>query len=41
LYTNGPAGGSGVRTYTEEVVSICSIFIPKSEVKYIVDFMEV
>ena len=33
LYTNGPAGGGGVRQYANEVVSISSILIPREEVK--------
>lgn len=31
LYTNGPAGGGGVVKRVTEVVSVCSIFIPRAE----------
>jgi len=33
LYTNGPAGGGGARKYVEEVFSVCSIFIPRQDVR--------
>jgi hypothetical protein len=32
LYTNGPAGGGGVRRYTNEVVGIVSTLIPRQHV---------
>lgn len=32
LYTNGPAGGGGVTTKVTEVLSICSIFVPREKV---------
>ncbi|MDN4492618.1 acyclic terpene utilization AtuA family protein [Ureibacillus aquaedulcis] len=32
LYTNGPAGGGGVRKYTNEVVGIVSILIPRRKI---------
>jgi hypothetical protein len=32
LYTNGPAGGGGVRKYTNEVVGIVSTFILRSKI---------
>lgn len=39
LYTNGPAGGGGVVKRVSEIVSVCSIFVPRedcaSEVGYI------
>lgn len=33
LYTNGPAGGGGAVQSTEEVISVVSILVPKSEVR--------
>ena len=33
LYTNGPAGGGGATQKTEEVISVASIFLKKSEVQ--------
>lgn len=33
LYTNGPAGGGGAVMSTQEVISIASVLLPKSEVK--------
>lgn len=33
LYTNGPAGGGGVRTRTDEMIGIVSTTIPRPEVK--------
>lgn len=33
LYTNGPAGGGGVRVHTSEILAIASILIPASEVQ--------
>ncbi|MGG1575997.1 acyclic terpene utilization AtuA family protein [Fictibacillus sp. NRS-1165] len=32
LYTNGPAGGGGVRVNIEDIVSIASILIPESDI---------
>jgi hypothetical protein len=32
LYTNGPAGGGGVRKYVNEVLGIISILIPRSKI---------
>ncbi len=32
LYTNGPAGGGGVRKYTNEIVGIVSTFIARSKI---------
>lgn len=32
LYTNGPAGGGGATQQTEEVISVASVLIPKSEI---------
>jgi hypothetical protein len=36
LYTNGPAGGGGVRKYVNEVVGIISTLIDRNRVKAIV-----
>ncbi len=33
LYTNGPAGGGGVRKYSKEVIGIHSVYLPKDLVK--------
>ena len=33
LYTNGPAGGGGVRTRTDELIGIISTTVPRSEVE--------
>lgn len=41
LYTNGPSGGGGVTKSTSEVVSICSIFIPREDIKLEVIYEEV
>lgn len=41
LYTNGPAGGGGAVTRVEEVVSVCSIFIPRKDTAWRVAFREV
>lgn len=41
LYTNGPAGGGGVVKRVEQVVSICSIFIPRQGVTASVQYLEV
>lgn len=41
LYTNGPSGGGGVSKKIEEVVSICSIFIPREDIKIKVIYEEV
>ncbi len=41
LYTNGPAGGAGATKNAEEVVSICSVFIPRENVKAVVNYVEV
>ncbi len=41
LYTNGPAGGGGVRTNIERIVAIASVLIPESEVKTQVIYQEV
>lgn len=32
LYTNGPAGGGGVEKKVIEVLSVCSVFVPRQEV---------
>lgn len=31
LYTNGPAGGGGATKRVEQIISVCSIFIPRQE----------
>jgi hypothetical protein len=36
LYTNGPAGGGGVRKYVQEVVGIVSTLIERSKVKPVI-----
>lgn len=41
LYTNGPAGGAGATKTVSEIVSICSIFIPRDAVAIHVDYKEV
>lgn len=41
LYTNGPAGGAGASKSVSEVVSICSIFIPREDIEQEVKYMEV
>lgn len=40
LYTNGPAGGGGVRVHVEEVISIASILIPEADVRVDVVYEE-
>lgn len=41
LYTNGPAGGAGAWKSVREVVAMVSTFIPRSLVKYTVQYEEV
>lgn len=41
LYTNGPAGGGGAEKKVSEVISICSIFVPRDHVKAQVRYLEV
>lgn len=41
LYTNGPAGGGGAVKRVSEIVSVCSIFIPREDVKQTVRYLEV
>lgn len=41
LYTNGPAGGGGATKSVSEVVSICSIFVPRKDIKIEVLYEEV
>ncbi|MFP8782600.1 acyclic terpene utilization AtuA family protein [Planococcus plakortidis] len=41
LYTNGPAGGGGIRTSIKDIVSIGSILIPESQVSIKVFYSEV
>ncbi|WPP50637.1 acyclic terpene utilization AtuA family protein [Catalinimonas niigatensis] len=33
LYTNGPAGGGGATQTTDEVISVVSVLVPKTEIK--------
>lgn len=33
LYTNGPAGGGGAVKRVSEIVSVCSIFVPRDAVR--------
>lgn len=40
LYTNGPAGGGGATKRVEEIVSVCSIFIPRDIVNMKVSYKE-
>ena len=41
LYTNGPAGGAGATKKVSEIVSICSIFVPRDIIKVAVGYKEV
>ncbi|MED2974879.1 DUF1446 domain-containing protein [Fictibacillus sp. B-59209] len=41
LYTNGPAGGGGVRVNIQDIVSIASILIPESDIQIDVEYEEV
>lgn len=41
LYTNGPAGGAGATKKIEEIVSVCSIFVPRNVVSIKVNYQEV
>jgi len=40
LYTNGPAGGGGVRKYINEVVGIVSTLIDRQQIKHVVTIKE-
>jgi hypothetical protein len=40
LYTNGPAGGGGVRAHVTEVIGIVSALIPREAVRPAVTFLE-
>ncbi|RSM85964.1 DUF1446 domain-containing protein [Kibdelosporangium aridum] len=40
LYTNGPAGGGGVRLHITEVIGIVSALVPRSTVRPAVTFLE-
>ncbi|MFB9570297.1 ABC transporter substrate-binding protein, partial [Saccharopolyspora hordei] len=40
LYTNGPAGGGGVRTDVREVIGIVSTMVPRSAVRTRVTVLE-
>jgi hypothetical protein len=41
LYTNGPAGGGGVRVHVTEVVAMASILIPADDVQLTIVYEEV
>ncbi|WP_053955925.1 acyclic terpene utilization AtuA family protein [Inediibacterium massiliense] len=41
LYTNGPAGGAGATKKVAEIVSVCSIFVPRDAVNIKVSYKEV
>ncbi len=41
LYTNGPAAGGGASQKTYEVVSICSIFVPRDTPQISIEYKEV
>ncbi|MDR0880145.1 MAG: DUF1446 domain-containing protein [Clostridioides sp.] len=41
LYTNGPAGGGGATKRVSEIVSVCSVFVPREAVKVEVSYKEV
>ena len=41
LYTNGPAGGGGVVKRVEQVVSVCSVFVPRNKVTAEVHYLKV
>ena len=41
LYTNGPAGGGGIRSKVKEIVSIGSILIPETDTDITVSYWEV
>lgn len=41
LYTNGPAGGGGIRSKVKEIVSIGSILIPETDTNITVSYWEV
>lgn len=41
LFLNGPAGGGGARKYVRDIVSVASIFIPKSDIDINVLYEEV
>lgn len=40
LYTNGPAGGGGVRKYINEVIGIVSVLVDRNKIKPIVEYFE-
>ncbi|MEZ4850314.1 MAG: acyclic terpene utilization AtuA family protein [Bacteroidia bacterium] len=41
LYTNGPAGGGGATKQVEEVISVVSILVPKSDIQTDVIYQEI
>ena len=40
LYTNGPAGGGGVRKYINEVIGILSVLVDRKKIKPVVEYFE-
>jgi hypothetical protein len=40
LYTNGPAGGGGVRVFTGEVIGVVSTLVPRAAVTSAVTILE-
>ncbi|MER0439776.1 acyclic terpene utilization AtuA family protein [Emticicia sp. W12TSBA100-4] len=40
LYTNGPAGGGGVRKYVNEVIGIISVLVDRSKIRPIVAYFK-
>jgi hypothetical protein len=41
LYTNGPAGGRGVRKYANEIIGIMSVLVNRDKVKSKVMVLEI
>lgn len=40
LYTNGPAGGGGVRKYTNEVLGVVSVLLPRENITPIITYFK-
>lgn len=40
LYTNGPAGGGGVRKYTNEVLGVVSVLLPRENITPIITYIK-
>ena len=40
LYTNGPAGGGGVRKYVNEIIGIASILVDRNCIKTQITYFE-